>query len=103
MKLQADKAELEVETMNDNLLPKDEVLDAWTSMLVDIKTKILTIPSMVSPVVATEDVPGVVQEILDRSLRDALRDLSSYEQRTGKAGADRGDEGASSTQEVDGQ
>jgi len=103
VKNQADKAELEVETLNGNLISKADVLDAWESMLVDIKTKILTIPAMISPVVATEDVPGVVQELLDRALRDALGDLSGYEQRTSKADTDRGHGGASTTKEADGQ
>jgi len=70
-------------------------------MLVDIKTKILTIPAMISPVVATEDVPGVVQEIIDRALRDALGDLSGYEQRTSNADTDRWDGGPSTTKKAD--
>ena len=101
VKNQADKAELEVETLNGNLISKADVLDAWESMLVDIKTKILTIPAMISPVVATEDVPGVVQEIIDRALRDALGDLSSYEQRTSNADTDRWDGGPSTTKKAD--
>lgn len=79
VKLQADKAELELEVMNKNLVPVEQVYSAWTSMLTDIKTKMLTIPAMISPVVAVEDVPGVVQDIIDQSIRDVLRDLSEYD------------------------
>lgn len=103
VKLQADKAELEVDAMNGTLISKEDVLDAWTSMLVDMKTKILTIPAMVSSVVAVEDQPGVVQDILDKSLRDALRDLSEYEQRASKGNTNRRNVGTEATQEADSQ
>jgi phage terminase Nu1 subunit (DNA packaging protein) len=99
VKLQADKAHLEVQELHRNLVDVGEVMDAWTSMLVDIKTKILTIPAMVSPVVATEDQPGVVQDLLDRTLRDALRDLSEYDQ--SKRTPNRGNVSTEATPEAD--
>jgi phage terminase Nu1 subunit (DNA packaging protein) len=103
VKLQADKAELELEVMNNNLVQVDDVSSAWVSMLTDVKTKLLTIPAMISPVVAVEDNPGVVQDIIDQSLRDALRDLSNYDEIKSDSDIDEGDASPKTTKKAIGK
>ena len=78
-KLQADKAELEVESMSANLVPADDVSRHWYQIITDCKNRLLTVPSKAAPIVAAETEAGMVQDIIDDLMREALEELSEYE------------------------
>ena len=78
-KLQADKAELEVESMSANLVPADDVSRHWYQIITDGKNRLLTVPSKAAPIVAAETEAGMVQDIIDDLMREALEELTEYE------------------------
>jgi len=78
-KLQADKAELEVESMSANLVPADDVSRHWYQIITDCKNRLLTVPSKAAPIVAAETEAGMVQDIIDDLMREALEELTEYE------------------------
>ena len=78
-KLQADKADLEVESMSANLVPADDVSRHWYQIITDCKNRLLTVPSKAAPIVAAETEAGMVQDIIDDLMREALEELTEYE------------------------
>ena len=48
-KLQADKAQLEVESMSANLVAADDVSRYWYQIITDCKNRLLTVPSKAAP------------------------------------------------------
>lgn len=78
-KIQADKAELELNEITGSLVSSEEIALEWFQMITDCKTRLLTIPAKAAPVVATEMEAGVVQNIIDDLMREALEELTEYE------------------------
>lgn len=78
-KLQADKAQLEVETMSGNLVKADDVSRHWYQIITDCKTRLLSVPSKAAPIVAAETEAGNVQVVIDDLMREALEELAMYE------------------------
>jgi phage terminase Nu1 subunit (DNA packaging protein) len=78
-KLQADKAHLEVETISGNLVPADDVARRWYQTITNTKNRLLTVPSKAAPIVASETEAGIVQDIIDDLVREALEELVEYE------------------------
>ena len=78
-KLQADKAQLEVDTISGNLVPADDVSRKWYQVITDCKTRLLTVPAKAAPIVAAETEAGRVQTIIDDLVREALEELTEYE------------------------
>lgn len=78
-KMQADKAEMEVEELAGSLAKVEDVVKQWESILMDVKGKLLSIPSKLATIVADEDNPAVIQDLIDDYIREALLELSMYE------------------------
>lgn len=83
VKLQADKAEAELKELLGEFVSAVEVSEAWTHMLVNIKTRLTGIPSKTASIVCHETDPAVVQDILDEHIRDALMELAGYDEGDG--------------------
>ena len=75
---QADMAEMEAEEMAGLLVRKDAVVQEWQGILMDMKAKLMAIPTKAATLVADEDNPSNCQEILDGLVREALQELSDY-------------------------
>lgn len=78
-KLQADKAQLEVETMSSNLVSADQVAQEWFQIITNCKTRLLSVPTKAAPIVAAESEAGSVQVIIEKLMREALEELTEYE------------------------
>jgi len=78
-KMQADKAEMEVEELAGSLAKVEDVVKQWESILMDVKGKLLSIPSKLATIVCDEDNPAVIQDLIDNYIREALLELSIYE------------------------
>ena len=77
-KAQADKAEMEVSELSGDLVQVEDVVDEWQSQLMDMKGKLLSIPSKLATLVADLGNPAEVQELIDDYIREALLELSNY-------------------------
>jgi len=78
-KMQADKAEMEVEELAGSLAKVEDVVKQWESILMDVKGKLLSIPSKLATIIVDEDNPAVIQDLMDNYIREALLELSMYE------------------------
>ena len=78
VKLQADKAQFEIDELTGALVRSDEVESAWAAMVVDCKTRLLSVPSKAATLVATEPDPAACQVIIEEMVREALQELSEY-------------------------
>lgn len=98
---QADKAEFEASVMAGKLVDVDQLIQAWESMLSSMRAKLLALPSKMAPVLADEDVPGVVQGIIDDYMREALEELASYGTSSSDEDIGEGDDGVEATPQAD--
>jgi phage terminase Nu1 subunit (DNA packaging protein) len=100
-KAQADKAEFEAALMAGRLVDVEQLTQAWEGMLSSMRAKLLAIPSKVAPIIADEDEPGMVQNIIDDYMREALEELASYGTSTSNEDIVEGDGGTEAATEVD--
>jgi phage terminase Nu1 subunit (DNA packaging protein) len=77
-KAQADKAEMEVMELSGSLVRTEDVVEEWQSQLMDMKGKLLSIPSKLATLVADIDNPSEVQSLIDDYIREALQELAAY-------------------------
>jgi len=75
-----EKAELELGLMRKDLHRAADVESCLTSMLIIFRNRMLGIPSQVAPVIAGEKRVAKIQEFLDLRIREALLELSEYDE-----------------------
>lgn len=78
VRIQADKAQIELDHLNEALVPTEEVAKEWESILGDMKSKILSIPSKAAPLLRDEVEIAVIMDILQTFIDETLAELSSY-------------------------
>ena len=101
VRLQADKAEIELKELNGQLVRADDVEAEWTDMLSAMKSRLMAIPSKAAPIVAAEDNPAQVIDVIEDLVREALQELSDYA--NGQRDTDEGDASPTTTTEADGE
>lgn len=79
IKLQADKAQIDLDLLNEKVLIADDVKKAWESVLGAFKNRLLAIPTKAAPVVASEAKPGECQKILQDLVEETLAELANYD------------------------
>ena len=75
-RLRADKLEMEINAKAENFVLADEVLLAMSSMVSNVKTRLLAIPSQVASELAIKTDPVAVQEYLNEEMYIALESLT---------------------------
>ena len=77
-KLQAETelAELELEKERGNLLPVKYVERQWGNLVLNCKSKLLSIPSKLAPVLANETDINISKNIIEQSINEALIELA---------------------------
>jgi hypothetical protein len=96
VKLQADRAELEVEELQGRLVRADDVSRHWYDMINACKNRLLSVPSRAAPVVSSESSAGMCQQIIDDLIRESLEELSEvsgYETTGSGIDTDEGNDG----------
>ena len=76
LKAQADLAEIEKQKQEGELIAKDEVKKNWLSILTVIKSKLLSMPNKVAPVVMTYKNVNEVKLILKDKIYDTLHEIA---------------------------
>ena len=77
-KIQADKAQLELDEMARSLVKAEDVSREWYNAVTDCKGRLLSIPSKAAPIVAAETSAGACKKIIDDLVFEALEELGSY-------------------------
>lgn len=78
VRIQADKAQIELDHMNEALIATSEVAKEWDSILNDMKSKILSVPTKAAPLVRDETSTSVIMDILQSFIDETLHELSNY-------------------------
>jgi len=76
---QADKVELEVEELHGNLIPLDKMKAMWAGVLGNFRAKILSMPTRLAPLIATQKDPKKIEKIVKDFCNEALNALSEYD------------------------
>lgn len=76
LKARADKAILEVKEKENALIDMDEVKAVWANHIVSAKTKLLSMPSKLAPVLCDMDDPAEIQAEVKRLVYEILNELS---------------------------
>ena len=76
LKAQADLAEIEKQKQEGELIAKEEVKKNWLSILSVIKSKLLSMPNKVAPVVMTYKNVNEVKLILKDKIYDTLHEIA---------------------------
>ena len=101
-KMQADKVEMDVLERAGELVEVAEVVEEWQSQLMDMKGKLLAIPSKLATLVTDMDNTAEIQELIDTYVREALEELQEYEGNRGHKGKPKRGKGSSkATTEAD--
>jgi hypothetical protein len=82
-KIKADLAEFEKEQVSNKLIPSADVEQAWSMMVANAKTRLLSIPVKVaSSLFAAQNNMNAIREIVEIQIIEALQELSNVQVRT---------------------
>lgn len=79
LKVQKEKAELELAVMKEQYMKIDEIEFIWSNMVVSFRSKILSMPSKLAPML-TNDTSQIakIKTILEDEVHDALLEMSKH-------------------------
>ena len=102
-KIQAHKAQLELDEMARSLVKAEDVSREWYNAVTDCKGRLLSIPSKAAPIVAAETSAGACKKIIDDLVFEALEELGSYGNTEREEVDTEGDDSVEATTEADGE
>lgn len=79
LQAEAELVELELEKEKGSVVPVKDIQRQWSGLVLSCKTKLLSIPTKLAPILATETDINVCKNILDTSINEALTELSKGE------------------------
>lgn len=79
LKAQADKTELEVDTLRGNLMPVETIEADWLTMVMACRSRLLSIPSKTAFQIATLSDAHEIERFLKRVIYEALTELASMD------------------------
>ena len=82
--LKIEKAELDLQKGRNQVIDIEEVAGLWREIAMDVRQKVLAIPPRISSVLAAEDDPHDLQEMLEEALLEALTMLERGDNEYGK-------------------
>jgi hypothetical protein len=95
VRARARRAELEVAALERDLLPFDEVVQAWEMLVAAFRAKCLALPSKLAPRLAMSETREI-QAALTAAVREALEELSRFDLPRDRPGRPRGEPPAGS-------
>lgn len=78
MNADAEISEMELAQLRLKLCNTEDVIKAWADVLNACRAKMLSLPSKLAPVLATEEDAVMIKELLDNQIHEALTELSNY-------------------------
>lgn len=106
---EAEMAELELLQRKGDLIPMQQVVDTWLELIASCRSKMLSMPAKLAPVVAVEDNPAVCKQLVEEQMMEALDEIARWiDDYADDAGSDEiadGDngEGMETTADTDGE
>jgi phage terminase Nu1 subunit (DNA packaging protein) len=79
LKAQADKTEIEVDILEGNVIPADEVEEKWGRIITAFRARILSLPNKLAPLVTATNDYKEAEEIIKEYVYEALIELSEYD------------------------
>ena len=74
-----EKAELELAAMRGTMHFSEDVERVMNDMLANFRSKVLSIPTRVAPILVARDDVGDIQELLHKEMLEVLQELSNYD------------------------
>lgn len=88
-------AEMELAKARREYVAASDVQDVWANVLANMKSRLLSMPTILAPMLVKQTEIGEVRDIIDRAVRDCLEELASYDPKIEVApDNDRSDEGS---------
>lgn len=78
MNADAEIAEMELAQLRLKLCNTEDVIKAWADVLNACRAKMLSLPTKLAPIIATEDDAAVIKQMLEDQIYEALNELSNY-------------------------
>lgn len=78
-KLRADKLQLEIDQLKGNLFGAEKIKSDWEEMTGAFRAKMLGLPARVSLQLAQLKTPAEIENLLRRTINEALSELSQYD------------------------
>ncbi|NCC97061.1 MAG: hypothetical protein EOM02_09495 [Synergistales bacterium] len=78
-KAQADKAEMEVQELEKELVRVDEIQKTYGDMISTFRTKVLGLPTKMAPKIYGMESMAEIQGFMKREVHELLQELSGYE------------------------
>ena len=103
LKAQADKTELEVQTLNGQLIPSAEVEAGWSALVVAFRSRLLGLPTRGAHQVIGKTEFHEVENALRELVQEALTELSLYDPTTDSDTAQEDSAAGSAAAEINGE
>ena len=75
---EAELVEIELKEKRGNLISVDDVVATWVELIGACKSRMLSMPAKLAPVVAVEDNPSICKQIIEDQVLEALQELSGW-------------------------
>jgi len=75
---EAELAELELLEKKEQLVPMTEIVDTWLDMVSACRTKMLSMPAKLAPVVAVEESPAICKRLIEEQIVEALDEIARW-------------------------
>jgi len=77
LRAEAKEKELKISTMEEKLIPVDEVVKTWSNITAAMKAKLLAIPTKAAPMILSITTQAEAQDILKSHIYEALDELTN--------------------------
>jgi hypothetical protein len=78
VKAEAELAEIELAKEREDLIEVDAVRHVWGELVIAAKSRLLSIPAKLAPVVAVEDAPATCKYLVEEQINEALDELAEW-------------------------
>lgn len=75
---EAELAELDLQEKKKQLVPMSEVINKWLELIGACRTRMLSIPAKLAPVVAVEESPAICKQIIEEQILESLDEISRW-------------------------
>lgn len=78
IKIQKETAEIQLKKLKDELFDRDEIVTAWSNLLINFKKKLQAIPVKLPQILSSLKNPNQIRARLEKYVNDSLRELSKF-------------------------
>ena len=75
---EAELTVIELREKKGELVQLQEVVESWVEIIGACKTRMLSIPAKLAPIVAVENTPAICKDLIDEQINEALSELAQW-------------------------